>query len=138
VLHPAAQCIRQHLFSGSPHEIVAIFRQDQLRQARAALKLRAIRQHTRRVDRRTGFVGSPLADAVVIFEREADGIHARVARRAHSVAAMLLHLLAQRHGLAVLLRLQLGHVGRRRWRRCAQEILENPLSALDYRRAVWI
>ena len=51
---------------------------------------------------------------------------------------MLLHLLAQRERLAVFLRHQLGHIGRRRRRRRAEQVLENPLAALHDRGAVRI
>jgi len=51
---------------------------------------------------------------------------------------VLLHLRPQRQRLAVLVRHELRHVGRRRWRRRSQQVLEHPLAAKNDRRAIGI
>ena len=138
VLDAASECIGQQFFGGRSHEIVAVFRQKQLAQPGRTLELGAVGQLAARVDRRARILGAPPADAVVVLQREPDRIHPGVAGGADGVGPVHLHLLAHRQHLAVRRRLQLRNVGRRRRRRRAEQVLENPLAALHHRRAIGI
>ena len=57
-----------------------------------------------------------------------------MARGARGIFAVLLHLLPQRAGELLLVR-EFRHVGRRRWRRRAEEVFQNPFAALHRRGA---
>ena len=82
---------------------------------------------------------APLADRVEVLEREAERIHHAVAGVAGRLGAVLLHDLAHRAGLlAVLVLLEPFDVGRRRRRRRAEDVLENPGAAQHRRGAVGV
>ena len=79
-----------------------------------------------------------IANKVEILEREANGIHDAVARRADRLASMQLHSFAQRFGFArIRFLIQIRFHSRRRIR-CArsEKIFKNPLAALHRRRAI--
>ena len=105
-----------------------------------AVELRAVRHRARRIDRRARLVErAPLADAVEVLERQAERVHHVVTARAGRVLPMLRDPLAHRqHGRGKRRRLELGDVRRRRRRRDAEQVLENPLAADDRRRAIGI
>ena len=101
-----------------------------------AVERRAVEERARRVDRDAGLGGSPATDRIVVFEREADGIHQPVTAGARRVGPMLGQPLAHRQRRSDRLRLvQRRDVRRRRRRRHAQDVVEDPLAADDRRRA---
>src|SRR5262249_26889932 len=90
------------------------------------------------IDRELAILGAPCADGVVIFQSEAERVHALMTRSADGLRAVHLHALAER---ALQLSLVLGQfTGVRRWRRRrrAQDILQNPFATLDRRGPGWI
>ena len=84
----------------------------------------------------TGFLRPPDTNGVEILERQPDRVHDPVAARALRVGAVLFH--PRSHGLRRPGRLlgERRHDGRRRRRRRADQVVENPLSAYDGRRAI--
>ena len=115
-------------------ELLALLFQQHAREVAWPLERLARDQLAGGINRRTAVLRAPRADAVEVLEAEADRVHARVARGARRVVAMLLHLLAERAGELPAV-LEVGHIRRRRWRRRAEDVFENPLAALDRRRA---
>src|SRR6185436_6582948 len=91
----------------------------------------------RRIDWRVG-VGEHAVAAycVEVLEREPERLHDGVAAGADGLLAVQRHLLTNGYGLAVLGFLREPFdVGRWRWWRCPQQVLEDPLSASHRRRA---
>ena len=67
--------------------------------------------------------------AVVVFQAEPSTIHFAVAGSASRVRTMLLHLLPQRRGRAHARFIESRNIRRRRWRRCAENIVQHVLAA---------
>src|SRR5262249_50730463 len=85
------------------------------------------------IDREAAVIGAPDADRIEVFEREADGIHQLVARRAGFVLAVLLHALAPGDWLFVVSSLlERRYVGRRRRRRGAEQNFHDVLATLHW------
>ena len=72
---------------------------------------------------------APPADRVVVLQPEAERIHVAMAGRARRIAPVHLELLAHRLRLGAGRLLERRHVGRRRRRRHAEEILQHVLAA---------
>src|SRR5580700_9290793 len=82
-----------------------------------------------RIDRLLGFVidDAPLSRHVIVLERDAEGIDHAVAMRAAGIDAMLFQALAQRVRLLALVQIEIDDdIGRRRYRRRAEELAEHP------------
>ena len=65
-----------------------------LLEPRGAGELRAVGQHGRSVNDHANILDAPLANPVVVFQREAQWIHPPVAGSTDRVGTVLLHLLA--------------------------------------------
>ena len=79
------------------------------------------------------------ADRVEVLEREAQRIHDLVADGARRVRPVLFHPLAQRVRLAVVLVfLERRHVGRRRQRRRAEQVVQDPFAAHHRRGSIGV
>ena len=77
-------------------------------------------------------VGAPAADGIEVFKRESHGIDLAMATGAGFVFAMQLELIADGLGLAQVWRKWL-HIRRRRRRRCAENVFQQPHTAHDGR-----
>src|SRR5258705_2101595 len=91
-----------------------------------SIELGAIGQNSGCIDRSATLRRSPLTDAVKVFERKPQRVHARMANRAGGICPMLLHSLAHGQNLTALRVLLFNGWNIRRRRRMgrAQEILE--------------
>ena len=138
IVHLPADGIHQQLAGDRLHELLFLAEQRSPQRRRSA-HLRAVEQHTRRVDRGCSVRGAPLAQRVEVLQAESERIHTRVTARAGGVRAVLLEHLA--HG-GCLCRLRLVeirvHARRRRRHRSRQNVLEQPLAANRGRRAMRI
>src|SRR5688572_22134399 len=83
-------------------------------------------------------LGAPAPDRVEVLHREADRVHDLVAARTERPLGVQMHLLAQRARMRLRpgLFLERRHDGRRRWDRRADDVLEDPYAALNWRRAL--
>ena len=102
-----------------------------------AIDGRAVGELAGRVDAGALVVGAPRAHGVEVLERKAERVHHLVTARAHRIRAMLLHALAHGPGLLALV-LERRHVGWRRRRRRAEQVLENPFAAQHRRGALGV
>jgi hypothetical protein len=105
-------------------------RQNGRLQALDAVELTAVGQAARGVDRLALFHAAPAPDGVVGLQGKAHRVHQLVAARAGRILAMLGQPLAHREAAnrhAVFL--QRRHVGGRRRRRHAQNVVQYPLAA---------
>ena len=120
VLARAAHRIGQKVFHKRLHELVGTAQQ-RLAEIVGPVDLRAVGQFAGGIDGRAGkaVLVSPHSGRVEVFEREAERIHHRVARRAGRARAMLRHQLAdgERFGRADVLVIQGRDAGRRVGRR---------------------
>ena len=84
----------------------------------------------RRINRHAAIRRTPFAGEIEILERESDGIHNLVTCRADGIVAMRLHLFSHRNKLrrGGIFR-QGRHIRRRKRRRGAEDIFENPLAS---------
>ena len=94
---------------------------------------RALEQRARRIDWCVGVGRSPAPHGVVVLQCEADRIHQPMTARARRIPAMFGETIPHRHramrsGFLVFER---RNVRRRRRRRYAEQIVENPLAAHD-------
>src|SRR5207247_9032543 len=65
------------------------------------------------------------------------GVHAYMTTCAYGILAVLLHPLAYGHAATILAsRLQVRYVGRWRWRRRPQDVVEQPFAAEHWRRSI--
>src|SRR5690606_25512088 len=120
-------------------ELAAVLVDQQLAESGGAVELLAVGQASCCVDLNPAIFATPLANAVEIFEGEADGVHAAVAGGADRVGAVHLQLFAHAQLPAVRADgLQLRYVRRGRGRGSAEQILENPLAALHDGRTVGV
>src|ERR1700722_5798423 len=87
------------------------------------------------VDWQIAILSAPMADGVVVFEAETEGVHARVATFARWIGAMLFQALADRGRDAEGRFIELGNVGRRWRRRGVQQVFQDPFSTNDGRSA---
>ena len=85
-----------------------------------------------------GLARAPGADGVEILQREAERIHQLVAAGAGRAGAVRSIRSRSVFGAASVLRLERRHVGERRRRRRAEQVLENPLAAQHRRRAIGV
>ena len=139
IFQAAAQRIHQQLFRDGLKILVAVAVEQRLLQPGGAGKLGAVGQLGRCIDDRADIFDAPLAHPIVILQREAQRIHAAMAGSAHRIGPVLLHLLAHRERLTIMiLRLQCRNTGRRRRRRGAQQSLQNPLAALHHRSPIGV
>ena len=133
VAEPAAERVHQQLARQRPHEHLGL-PQDRLPQRDDTVDLGAIDKLSRRVDRRPFVSRAPGADRVEILERQSQRIHQLVAARARRACPVLLEALADRMRLRRrALLFERRYVGRRRGRRRAEQVVENPLAADDGR-----
>src|SRR6267378_217186 len=110
-----------------------------LPQTSRAVQFSAIHQFARRIDRLVAIDVSPLPGQVEVFQREADGVHDLVTRRAAGIRAMFFHALAHGKHFAVrpfTVLLQRRHTCWNRRGRHTEDVFQNPLAAADRRRAI--
>src|SRR5688572_3337503 len=105
MLDAAAEPVGHELVGQRADEHLRL-RQDRLAQADRSVDRRAGSQLAGRVDPSTRFLHPPLADAVKVFEREAERIHDAVTAGTRRIAAMLLEQRTNRLGLLALLLLE--------------------------------
>ena len=85
-------------------------------QAGGSIKLRAIRKHSGSINGAAIAIAvSPAADRIEILQRKTHRVHTLMARGAHWIRPMLLHLLAQRNRGPDLCDIEVRNAGRR-WR----------------------
>ncbi len=98
-------------------------------------ELAAIGQTSGGVDRGAFFGRPPAADRVESLQRQTRRIHQVVARGALRVGAMLGEALANGQVAVDCVVLEGRHIGQRRRRRHAEQVVENPFAAQHRRRA---
>ncbi len=92
----------------------------------------SVRELTRCIDGCTSILGAPGPDSVEVLQRETDRVHDLVTTGAGRIGAMLRHLLPHRLWLLPLfVFFERRDVGRRRRRRGAENVLQDPFAAND-------
>ena len=125
-VQPAAQRVDHQLLGQRPDEPVPALAEDR-QQVRGTVDGTAVRQLPGRVDLELAVPRPPPANGVEVLEREAEGVHPRMAGGAVRIGAMPLKLVPQgRSGSAGLL-VDRRNVSRRRGGRVAEQVVQNPL-----------
>ena len=100
-LDRASERVNHHFFRHRRDELIAARREDLL-DTDGAIDFRAVEQRHLRVDRLAAVAGAPGTDAVVVLQREAPGIHARVTVGADRVGPVALERRTNRERRAVV------------------------------------
>ena len=129
-----AQSVRQQLLGEGLGEGVRVGAKDELQFGGGGEAL-PIGEFGGGIDGSAAVGRAPAADRIVVFEAEAEGVHAGVATGADGVGAMFFELLAEGSRVGSGFFVERGDVGRRGWRGLMEKVFKNPFASDDRARA---